>query len=163
MFRSPQGCVRHLRGCKIYIFLRRAHPHSPSRSVCMDADVSSFEVHPHQGAFRMAGGWLPARAPPPPCSSVEACTKLTSVAAMCSRALLGTRVDTHSRGRSETKGATIFHETGAACESHVPASSCLVPGAPRKTELTGSSLGSMVYHAYLHLRFQISNYNRRQR
>lgn len=84
----------------------------------MSEDVSSFEVRPRQGAFRMAGGSLLALALLTAVQLRRSMHKHTSVAAdhMCGRTLLGhTWTVTQSRGRLETKRATIFHETGDGC------------------------------------------------
>lgn len=118
---SPQGYIRHSCACKTYIFLPfpQAHAYSPSRLVCMSEDVSSFEVHPRQGAFRMAGGSLLAIALLPSCSSDEACTNTHQLQqSTCADAHSWAHVDSHAQsGAVGDKGATIFNETGVGCEA----------------------------------------------
>lgn len=115
---SPQGCTRRLCACKTYIFLPQAQLYGPNGSVCMSEDVSSFEVRPRQGAFRMAGGPLLAIALLPPCSSDEACTNTHQWQQItCAGARSWAHVDSHAQsGAAGDKGATVFHETGAAAQ-----------------------------------------------
>lgn len=85
----------------------------------MSEDVSSFEVHPRQGAFRMAGGSLLAIALLPPCSSDEACTNTHQLQhSTCADARSWAHVDSHAQsGAVGDKGATILNETREGCEA----------------------------------------------